>query len=97
VSDAAGERVAQSLYGGDSWDDMPETYKQGCRDDAERMIAVYRRALADAGYVIVPREPTPEMTAAGAKECGPVDSRFDTSEGCASDVWFAMIEGAPEP
>lgn len=53
------------------------------------MLALYRAALADADYVIVPREPTAEqLLAAHRATAGRVDARQNRA------VYRAMIDAA---
>ncbi len=56
-------------------------------DDADAAI----RALAAAGYVIVPRAPTEAMLNAGVF---PVDEQFDVSLTVLAQAWRAMVEAA---
>ncbi len=58
-----------------------------CISDARTAIAAHEAALAEAGYVIVPREPTEAMIEAGAPY---------QSEAVLRCAWRAMVEaGAP--
>ena len=59
------------------------------KDLARAAIAAHESALAEAGYVIVPREPTGEMIAAGNASGIKASVRTVTS-----DVWRAMVEAA---
>jgi hypothetical protein len=58
-----------------------------CETHARDAIAAHKSALSDAGYVIVPREPTDAMIAIGQGWCG---------EYPAEDVWREMIKAAPK-
>ena len=56
-------------------------------EEARAVIAEYESALADAGFVIVPRELTREMARVGALYCnGAIAARL---------MWEDMIEAAP--
>ena len=57
-------------------------------NDAHSLINVYRKALADACYVIVPREPTEAMELVGENIDEVVTDRVATSK----DIWQAMID-----
>lgn len=62
------------------------------RRHAARATAALR-AIEAAGYVVVPREPTKEMVAAGY-EMTPDETMSDDSD--AINVWEAMIAAAPK-
>lgn len=50
------------------------------------------KALADAGYVIVPREPTEAMIVAGAGELSPDPCGRDAA--ACHVIWPAMVDAA---
>jgi hypothetical protein len=54
-------------------------------------IERYNRALAEAGYVIVPREPTEAMYAAGKQAIG---LGHDPERNYCDHVWRAMVDAA---
>lgn len=68
------ERVKVEMFAADRGDASEE-------DVARAAIAAHKAALAEAGMVIVPREPTPEMIAAGeaADWVGEVEGRAGLS------------------
>lgn len=78
----------------------------GCLLIAHAAIAAYEAALAKAGFVIVPREPTPEMLEAGkiADWVGDIESRAGLSIMPDEDwqghkrpgIWRAMLAAAPK-
>lgn len=57
---------------------------------ARAAITAFGVALAEQGYVIVPREATKKMLQAGF-----IDSRYDAGYSTREDVWRAMIEARP--
>lgn len=70
-------------------------------DIAQAAIAAHKAALADAGIVLVPREPTGQMIDAGANSygisngyAGPLPSRV--LDGQPSKTWRAMLAVAPD-
>ncbi len=68
---------------------------------ARAAIEAYKAALADAGMVIVPEEPTEAMLDSGGRERSPLAPRMDgpnipgqTFRYKAGDIWKAMIAEA---
>ncbi len=60
-------------------------------DFTDAALAAHTRALADAGLVIVPREPTERMHQAGT------NGMFDPDEfGPVATIWRAMVAKAEE-
>lgn len=59
-------------------------------------IDAYEAALAEAGYEIVPRKPTPPMIKAGALELIRYDNRFDSYESGAGEIFEIMCSVARE-
>jgi len=92
------QRVARALFvdaAGDEPtvgpDDLTATGLPGWRlyeDAARAAIEAHTQALADACYVIVPREPTEAMELAGENIDKVVTDRIATSK----DIWQAMID-----
>ncbi len=75
-----------------SWMDMNAIERSPWLARARDVIAVHRVALSEAGYVIVPWEPTEEMIeyAQGALDYTPIEH----CETQAKKVYIAMIEAA---
>lgn len=81
----------------ESWEDAHPGSRDDCRDIARAAIAAHESALAAAGLVIVPREPTEAMQLAGHR--AHTGSRgagrgfyFDTAK-----IYRAMNAAALEP
>lgn len=68
-------------------------------DDAGAAIAAHEAALSDAGMVIVPREPTEEMTVAAADlhtehgNCA-TDYGYQAYPDEMASIWRAMVDAA---
>lgn len=68
------------------------------------VLAVERAAVAE-GWVLVPREPTPEMLDAMAKDCGGCTfgyhdretGQYETDREKAASIYAAMLAAAPAP
>lgn len=69
-----------------------ETFQMWHDGLAETVIAAHKAALAEAGYVIVPRDPTDDMLIAGHMAA---ELQFDLGQ-AYTKMWSAMIEAAPK-
>lgn len=95
------EHVARALeadFADPAWDDLAETAREAWRESARAAIAAHIAALAAAGYVIVPREPTEAMIEASNRE---IDFRDNADwdgrkSHLSSGAWRAMIDAAPK-
>lgn len=67
------------------WDRVAEYYKNICGEQVRAALS----AALDAGWQLVPKEPTEEMLKAG-------DIEIDISGAC-DEVYRAMLEKAPKP
>lgn len=96
IVERAAQEWAQSL--GYNWPLMHESddtangpSRKGLRRQMRSAIAVHKAALAEAGFVIVPREPTPEMIVA-------VESAWGAGWLFRSTAaWEAMLAAASAP
>lgn len=94
------EAVARALAYQDSAIDDRKRYAdevwEEYLDAADAAITAHLKALADAGYVVVPREPTEAMLDAGFA----ARSKFGEAyiiEGFEADIYRAMIAASPQP
>jgi len=90
------ERVARAICeadGGTPWKELPTRYKLWYAVQARAAIAAADAALAEAGYAIMPKEPTAEMIQAG----GDVMLRTTRPLNNALEAWRAMWDAAPKP
>lgn len=74
---------------------VPEGYgmrEAEARDYARAAISAHKAALADAGLVIVPREPTEAMLRAGSIHRLPLRGEIGLPSSDAAEAWRAMIE-----
>jgi len=58
-------------------------------------VVAHTAALAEAGFVIVPKEPTDSAVIAGSKELAAATMDATLRESYATIVWRAMIAAAP--
>ena len=83
----AGAR-ADALFDGRAWQAMPKSERQRYTDRSRG----YHDALHEAGFVVVPREPTQAMRKAAVE----ADDKRTGSETCAH-IFRIMIAAAQEP
>ena len=82
------ERVARAICCPTGCRTKPCVAQTGdCPIEAQAAITAYKAALADAGYVVVPREPTEEMVVAGCRH---------ENMGDMAGRWKAMINAAED-
>ena len=85
------QRVARALVDYNElppWEELTDDGREFWSEQARAAIEAHTQALADAGYVIVPREPTEAMELAGENIDKVVTDRIATSK----DIWQAMID-----
>ncbi len=100
------ERVARALLEGrekrlafkiDSkparWEDVPHWHND-LKDDARDAIAAHEAALIEAGFVIVPREPTKAMLIAAMRPGDGLLPGREKQHEINADTWRAMIDSA---
>ena len=91
------ERVARAIYPG-AWAEraVPSFVLDAAREESLVCAHNALAAIADAGFAVVPREPTREMLAAGADVEG-MDFLSIQSK-TAAECWDAMVlAAAPKP
>ena len=82
--------MAQAAFecgGGKPFDELHHQVKAQCIREMNAAL----KALSDAGYAVVPKEPTEEMIEAGGHS-PKQDSGYDDAE----TVYAAMLKSAPE-
>lgn len=87
-----GDRKGCSYIG---WEREPEDIKQEWRESVVAVVDAYEAALKDAGYVMVPVEPTKEMCVAMLNQENFTVARAFKWYSRAEDFWSVMLSARP--